>query len=132
MSEARKPTKYVINRRYDDVIKYYDSLTDEEWAAEDEAAFNDPNNVVVVIPRELLPAVHKLLTEYADQQEEERRQAAKKRLTAPIAGLSVGPDGQISEAIPGRTLEWTREYVDAMGRGDSQRMNELTSMPKAE
>ncbi len=68
MSEARKPTKYVVDHRYDNVIKYYDSLTDEEWAAEDEAAFNDPNNVVVVIPRELLPAVHKLLVERADNE----------------------------------------------------------------
>ena len=66
MSEARKPTKYVVDRRYDEVIKYYDNLTDQEWAAEDEAAFNDPNNVVVVIPRELLPAVHKLLAEHSE------------------------------------------------------------------
>ena len=66
MSEARKPAKYVVDRRYDELIKYYDSLTDEEWAAEDEAAFNDPDNIVMVIPRELAPAVHRLLAEHSE------------------------------------------------------------------
>ncbi len=70
MSEVRKPAKYVVDHRYDEVIKYYDSLTDEEWAAEDEASFNDPNNVVVVIPRELLPAVRRLLAQHAEDSEE--------------------------------------------------------------
>ena len=44
------------------------ALTDEEWAAEDEAAFNDPNNAVMVIPKELVPAVRKLLAEHSEQQ----------------------------------------------------------------
>ena len=52
------------------VIDYYDSLTDEEWAAEDEAAFNDPNNIVMVIPRELVPAVRKLLAQHAEDSKE--------------------------------------------------------------
>lgn len=56
MSKARKPTKYLVDRRYDDIIKYSGCLSDEEWVAEDEAAFNDPNNIVVIIPCELLPA----------------------------------------------------------------------------
>ena len=51
------------------VINYYDSLSDEEWAAEDEAGFTDSNNVVVVIPRELLPAVHKLLAEHSEAEQ---------------------------------------------------------------
>ena len=50
------------------VIDYYDSLDDDGWAAEDEAAFNDPNNIVMVIPRELVPAVRKLLAEHSEQQ----------------------------------------------------------------
>ena len=50
------------------VIDYYDSLDDDGWAAEDEATFNDPNNIVMVIPRELAPAVRKLLAEHSEQQ----------------------------------------------------------------
>ena len=68
MSEARKPAKASDDDRYAEVIKHYDSLTDDEWAAEDEAAFNDPNNIVMVIPRELAPAVHKLLAKHSEAQ----------------------------------------------------------------
>ena len=50
------------------VVEYHDGLTDDEWAAEDEAAFNDPNNIVMVIPRELAPAVRKLLAEHSEEQ----------------------------------------------------------------
>ena len=67
MSEARKPAKQSDDERFGEVIKHYDSLDDKRWAAEDEAALNDPNNAVMVIPRELVPAVRKLLAEHADQ-----------------------------------------------------------------
>ena len=68
MSEARKLAKGSDEERFGEVIKYYDSLDDEGWAAEDEAAFNDPNNAVMVIPKELVPAVRKLLAEHSEQQ----------------------------------------------------------------
>ena len=68
MSEARKPAKDSDEERFGKVIKYYDSLDDEGWAAEDEAALNDPNNAVMVIPKELVPAVRKLLAEHSEQQ----------------------------------------------------------------
>ena len=68
MSKAQKPAKDSDEERFGEVIKYYDSLDDEGWAAEDEAAFNDPNNAVMVIPKELVPAVRKLLAEHSEQQ----------------------------------------------------------------
>ena len=68
MSEARKPAKDSDEERFGEAIKYYDSLDDDGWAAEDEAAFNDPNNAVMVIPKELVPAVRKLLAEHSEQQ----------------------------------------------------------------
>ena len=46
------------------VIQHYDSLTDEEAAAEDEAAWGDPTKVAMLIPRELVPAVHALLAKH--------------------------------------------------------------------
>ena len=68
MSEARKPAKDSDEERFGEVIKYYDSLDDDGWAAEDEAAFKDPNNAVMVIPKELVPAVRRLLAEHSEQQ----------------------------------------------------------------
>ena len=68
MSEARKPAKDSDEERFGEVIDYYDSLDGEGWVAEDEAAFNDPNNAVMVIPKELVPAVRRLLAEHSEQQ----------------------------------------------------------------
>ena len=45
------------------IIEHYDSMTDDEWAAEDEAAFEDPSQTVMVIPNHLVPAVRALLSE---------------------------------------------------------------------
>ena len=39
------------------VLRHYDSLSEEEMAAEDEAAFEDSTQVVMEVPKELAPAV---------------------------------------------------------------------------
>ena len=57
------------------------------------------------------------------------RNSAHERFYGPLGGLSVDERGRIIQAIPGRTLEWTREYVAAMSRGDSNEMQRLTSQP---
>ena len=43
------------------VITHYESQTPEEEVAEDEAAFRDPSQVVVSIPKKLLPDVRRLI-----------------------------------------------------------------------
>ena len=43
------------------VLQHYDSLTEEEAVAEDEAAFEDSTQTVMEIPNELVPAVRALL-----------------------------------------------------------------------
>lgn len=48
------------------VIDYYDSLTDEEWAEEDEAAFADKSQTAIVVPNELVPAVMGLLSKHGE------------------------------------------------------------------
>ena len=45
------------------IIEHYDSLTEDEWAAEIEAAFEDKSHTVMVIPNDLVPAVRALLSE---------------------------------------------------------------------
>lgn len=44
------------------VIAHYESQSDDEAIAEDEAAFMDSEYSVMLIPRALVPAVHKLLS----------------------------------------------------------------------
>ena len=46
-----------------DVIRHYESQTEDEAVAEDEAAFENPARAVMTIPNELVPAVRSLLFE---------------------------------------------------------------------
>ena len=47
------------------VLQHYDSLTEEEAVAEDEAAFEDSTQVVMEVPKELVGAVRALIAEQA-------------------------------------------------------------------
>ena len=47
--------------RVRDLIEHYDSQTEDEAVAEDEAAFEDKSQTVMLIPNELVPAVRALL-----------------------------------------------------------------------
>ena len=47
------------------IIDHYDSQTDEEAVAEDEAAFQRDDHTVMVVPSELVPVVQALLAEFA-------------------------------------------------------------------
>ncbi len=51
--------------RVQDVIDYYESQTEDEAVAEDEAAFADSTQTVMAIPNELVPAVEALIKEHA-------------------------------------------------------------------
>lgn len=48
------------------LIQRYETQTDEEAIAEDEAAFEDPTQAFMEIPNELLPSVRALLAEQAE------------------------------------------------------------------
>lgn len=47
--------------RVKEVLAHYESQSEEEALAEDEAVFEDPKQTVMEIPTELVPAVRKLL-----------------------------------------------------------------------
>ncbi len=47
------------------VLQHYESLTENEEVAEDEAAFDDSNETVMTIPRELVPTVRSLIADRA-------------------------------------------------------------------
>ena len=46
------------------VLKHYDTLTEEEQVAEDEAAYEDSSQTVMKIPNDLVPAVRALLADH--------------------------------------------------------------------
>ena len=52
--------------RIRDVLEHYEGQTDDELAAEIEAAFEDKSQTVMVIPNEIVPAVRALLSESPD------------------------------------------------------------------
>ena len=47
------------------ILRHYDSLSEDEFAAEDEAALEEATQTVMEIPNELVPAVRTLLAERA-------------------------------------------------------------------
>ncbi len=47
--------------RVQKVLAHYENQSEEEALAEDEAAYEDPKQTVMVIPNELVPAVRELL-----------------------------------------------------------------------
>lgn len=54
-------------RRVREVLDYYENQTDEEAAAEHEAALSRPQHTLMPIPHELVPRVHELLAEHEEK-----------------------------------------------------------------
>ena len=52
------------NERVRRVLKHYESQTEEEALAEDEAAFEDRTQTIMEIPNGLVPAVRELLSRH--------------------------------------------------------------------
>ncbi len=46
------------------LLQHYDSMTEEEAVAEDEAAFEDSTQTVMEVPKELVPAVRALIADH--------------------------------------------------------------------
>jgi hypothetical protein len=50
--------------RVQDILDHYEHQTDEEAAAEDEAALSRPGQTLMEIPTELVPAVREIIAEH--------------------------------------------------------------------
>ena len=48
------------------LLQHYESQTEEEMVAEDEAAFEDPTQTVMEIPNELVPSVRAFLSKHTE------------------------------------------------------------------
>jgi hypothetical protein len=51
-------------KRVRQTIEYYDSLSEDEAVAEDEAAFDNKDQAFVQVPLELLPLVRELIAKH--------------------------------------------------------------------
>jgi hypothetical protein len=60
MNEKRLPLGWDENR-IRGIAQHYETQTDEEALAEDEAALNDPEQAVMEVPLDLVPAVRQLI-----------------------------------------------------------------------
>jgi hypothetical protein len=62
-----KPTKFPKgwdDERVRQVLSHYNQQSEEEAVAEDEAAFEDPTQTVIEVPRELVPAIRELIAKH--------------------------------------------------------------------
>jgi len=50
--------------RVHQVLSYYEKQTDEEAAAEDEAAFKGKQRTVIEVPVELIPVIREIIAQY--------------------------------------------------------------------
>ncbi|HEY3302789.1 MAG TPA: hypothetical protein VGL70_04535 [Candidatus Binatia bacterium] len=46
------------------VLEHYEQQTDEQAVAEDEAAYEDPTQTVMEVPRELVPTIRELIAKH--------------------------------------------------------------------
>jgi hypothetical protein len=51
-------------QRVRDVLDYYDNQTDEDAAAEHEAALSSPDHTVMEVPAELVPIFRQIIAEH--------------------------------------------------------------------
>lgn len=64
MTESKYPTGWDAER-VQRLLDHYENMSDDELAAEDDAAAEDrPGQTVVTVPSELLPAIRQLLASY--------------------------------------------------------------------
>lgn len=97
------------------IAEYYDSLTEEEWVAHDEYAYESPYTVDVLVPKELLSTVRDMIARYEADHPEETA-AAQAWLDRLSDGPGNFPPGWDSERVQRLIAEaeaeeanWTEE-----------------------
>jgi hypothetical protein len=63
MKQSKLPPGW-DEERVRDVLEHYERQTDDEAAAEDEAAFASETETFIQVPNELVPAVRELLAKF--------------------------------------------------------------------
>ena len=69
--QDNSPSSWVEDEELHQLAEYFDSLTEEEWIAHDEYAYENPHTVDVLVPKELLSTVRDMIERHeADHPEE--------------------------------------------------------------
>ena len=63
MKQSKFPPGWDENR-VKEVLEHYEQQSEDEALAEDEAAFEDPNQTIMEIPTELVPEVRELIAKH--------------------------------------------------------------------
>lgn len=63
MNRQKFPTGW-DEERVRKVLEHYETQTEEESVAEDEAAFDDPSQTIMEVPNALVPAVRELIARH--------------------------------------------------------------------
>jgi len=63
MKTSRFPKDW-DEERVRQILTHYESQTEEEAVAEDEAAYETPSQTVMIVPNELVPTIEKLIAEH--------------------------------------------------------------------
>ncbi|MCI0622331.1 MAG: hypothetical protein L0387_11825 [Acidobacteria bacterium] len=62
--KAKKFPKGWDEERVRRVLAHYESQSEEEAVAEDEAAYETPSQTVMIVPKELVPTIGKLIAKH--------------------------------------------------------------------
>lgn len=63
MSQGKFPSGWDLER-VKRVLAHYESQSEEEAVAEDEAAFDEPGQTVMEVPSELVPVIRELIAKH--------------------------------------------------------------------
>ena len=85
-------------RKVQEIIDYYDSLTEEEWVARDEYAHESPCTVDMMVPKELQSIVRDMIARHEADHPEETA-AAQAWLDRKSDGPGNFPPGWDSERV---------------------------------
>lgn len=92
------PSSWVEDEELHQLAEYFDSLTEEEWIAHDEYAYENPHTVDVLVPKELLSAVRDLVARHEADHPEEAA-AAQAWLDRKADGPGNFPPGWDAERV---------------------------------
>ncbi|MDE2786508.1 MAG: hypothetical protein OXL37_07585 [Chloroflexota bacterium] len=93
------------------IVEFYDSLTEEEWIAHDEYAYENPYTVEVLVPKAVLHAVRELVARHEADNPEETA-ASQAWLERKSDGPGNFPPGWNSERVQRLIAEMEAEEAN--------------------
>lgn len=117
-------------KKVQEIIAYYDSLTEEEWVAHDEYAYESPYTVDVLVPKELLSTIRDMIARHeADHPEETAAaQAWLNRLSDGSGNFPPGWDSERVQRLIAEAREEEANWTEADEAELKQRLKGKTSI----